>query len=106
MWSDLTFDCSFKVKQGWANLKVLPTPLFFVLEVWDAKLTYRKSWAGSLLIWSYLPLGPLLQGQTWIAKLKMLITRYCIHRIASGGYYGLRMSTPPPQCVEIFSLPL
>ena len=24
----------------------------------------------------------------------------------SGGYYGLRMSTLPPQCVEIFSLPL
>ena len=26
----------------------------------------------------------------------------------SGGYYGLSMSTPPspPQCVEIFSLPL
>ena len=23
-----------------------------------------------------------------------------------GGYYGLRMSTPSPQCLEIFSLPL
>ena len=32
---------------------------------------------------------------------------YCIHQIASGGYYGLRMSMPPPpQYVEIFSLPL
>ena len=29
---------------------------------------------------------------------------YCIHRMLSGGYYGLRRSTPP-QCVEIFSLP-
>ena len=34
------------------------------------------------------------------------ISHICIHWIASGGYYGLRTSTPPPQCVEIFSLPL
>ena len=26
---------------------------------------------------------------------------YCIHRIASGGYYGFRFATPP-QCVERF----
>ena len=32
-----------------------------------------------------------------------VILNNCIHRIASGGYYGLRMSTLPPQCVEIFS---
>ena len=31
---------------------------------------------------------------------------YCIHWIASGGYYRLHMSTLLPQCVEIFSLPL
>ena len=34
------------------------------------KPTYRKSWAGNLLMWSDLTLGPLLQGQTRIAKLK------------------------------------
>ena len=34
------------------------------------KPTYRKSWAGNLLVWSDLTLGPLLQGQTSIAKLK------------------------------------
>ena len=28
------------------------------LEVWDGKLTYRKSWAGNLLVWSDLTLGP------------------------------------------------
>ena len=27
MWSDLTFGPSFKVKQGWPNLKVLTTHL-------------------------------------------------------------------------------
>ena len=29
-----------------------------VLEVWDGKPTYRKSWAGNLLVWSDLTLGP------------------------------------------------
>ena len=45
-----------------------------VLEVWDGKPTYRKSLAGNLLVWSDLTLDPLLQGQTSIAKLKVLIT--------------------------------
>ena len=37
----------------------------------------------------------------------VVLTIYCINRIASGGYYGLCMSTlppPTPQCVEIFYL--
>ena len=34
------------------------------------KPSYRKSWAGNLLMWSDLTLGPLLQGQMRIAKLK------------------------------------
>ena len=29
-----------------------------VLEVWDGKPTYRKSWAGILLVWSDLTFGP------------------------------------------------
>ena len=41
-----------------------------VVEVWDGKSTYRKSWVGNLLVWSDLTLGPLLQGQTRITKLK------------------------------------
>ena len=53
-----------------ANLKVLITRLLLVLEVWDGKATYRKSWAGNLLMWSDLTLDPLLQGHTRIAKLK------------------------------------
>ena len=59
---------SFKVKRGQPNLKVLITRLLLVLEVWDSKPAYRKSWAGNLLVWSDLTLGPLLQGQTRIAK--------------------------------------
>ena len=43
---------SFKVKRGQSNLKVLITCLLLVLEVWDVKPTYRKSWAGNLLMWS------------------------------------------------------
>ena len=34
------------------------------------KPTFRKSWAGNLLMWSDLTLGPCLQGQMRIAKLK------------------------------------
>ena len=41
-----------------AKLKVLITRLLSVLEVWDGKPTYRKSWAGNLLLWSDLTLDP------------------------------------------------
>ena len=41
-----------------------------VLEVWDGKPAYRKSWAGILLMWSDLTFGPLLLGQMRTAKLK------------------------------------
>ena len=51
-----------------AKLKTAYNSLL-ILEVWDGKPTYRKSWAGSLLVWSDLTLG-LLQGQTRIAKVK------------------------------------
>ena len=41
-----------------AKLKVLISRLLLVLEVWDGKPTYRKSWAGNLLVWSDLTLDP------------------------------------------------
>ena len=41
-----------------AKLKVLITRVLLVLEVWDGKPTYRKSWAGILLVWSDLTLDP------------------------------------------------
>ena len=56
MCSDLTLDPFFKVKLGEPNLKVLITRLLLVLEVWDGKPTYRRSWAGNLLVWSDLTL--------------------------------------------------
>ena len=46
-----------------------------VLEVWDGKPTYRKSLARIFIGVVRFNLGPLLQGQTKIAKLKVLITR-------------------------------
>ena len=49
---------------------MLITHLLLVLEVWDDKPTYRKSWAGNLLGLSDLTLGLLVQGQTRIAKVK------------------------------------
>ena len=41
-----------------ANLKVLITHLLLVVQVWDGKPTYRKSWAGNLLVWSDVTLDP------------------------------------------------
>ena len=41
-----------------AKLKVLITRVLLVLEVWDGKPTYRKSWAGILLEWSDLTWDP------------------------------------------------
>ena len=49
--------------------KVLVSPLLLVLEVWDGKPTYRKSWAGNLLVWSDWT-WLLLQDQTRKAKPK------------------------------------
>ena len=40
------------------NLKVLITLLLLILEVRNVKLTYRKSWARNLLMWSDLTLDP------------------------------------------------
>ena len=41
-----------------AKFKVLISHLLLVLEVWDGKPTYRKSWAGNLLVWSDLTFDP------------------------------------------------
>ena len=49
---------------------MLVTCLLLVLEVWDGKLTHRKSWAKNLWMCSDLTLDPLLQGHMRIAKLK------------------------------------
>ena len=41
-----------------AKLKMLTTRLLLVLEVSNGKPTYRKSWAGNLLVWSDLTWDP------------------------------------------------
>ena len=40
-----------------AKLKIAYNSLL-VLQVWDGKPTYRKSWAGNHLVWSDLTLDP------------------------------------------------
>ena len=40
-----------------AKVKSAHGSLILVLEVWDGKPTYRKSWAGNLLMWSDLTFG-------------------------------------------------
>ena len=58
VWLDFTLNLSFKVKCGQPNLKALIAHFLLVLEVWDGKRTYRKSWVWILLVWSDLTLGP------------------------------------------------
>ena len=48
---------------------MLITRLLLVLELWDGIPTYRKSWAGNLMLWSDLTFGP-LQGQARVVKVK------------------------------------
>ena len=55
-----------------AKLKSAYNSLIIGHRDWDDKPTYRKSWAGNLLVVVRFDLGPLLQGQTTIAKLKCL----------------------------------
>ena len=44
-----------------AKSKVLINHFFLVLEVYNVKASYRKSWPGNLLVWSDLTLGPSFQ---------------------------------------------
>ena len=57
---------------------MLITCLLLVLEVWDGKPTYRKSWAGNLLAWSDLTLGPSFKVKRGQPNLKVLITRFLL----------------------------
>ena len=55
--------------------KVLISPLLLVLEVWNVKPTYRKSWAVNLLMWSDLTLSPSFKVKQGQPNLKGFITR-------------------------------
>ena len=56
------------------KLKSALTGLLLVLEVCNVKSTYRKSWAGNLLMWSDLTLGPSFKVKRGQPNLKVLIT--------------------------------
>ena len=55
--------------------KVLITCLLLILEVCNVKISCRKSWAGNLLMWSDLTLGPSFKVKREWQNLKLLITR-------------------------------
>ena len=57
-----------------AKRKLLITRLLLVLEVWDGKPTYGKSWAANLLVWSDLTLGRPFKVKRGYPNLKVLIT--------------------------------
>ena len=61
-----------------AELKMVITRLLLVLEVLDVEPTYRKSWAGNLLVWSDLTLDPSFKVKRGYPNLKVLISRLII----------------------------
>ena len=56
------------------KLKRVIAHLLLVLEVCNLKPTYRKPWAGNLLMWSDLILGPSFKVKQGQPNLKVLIT--------------------------------
>ena len=58
-----------------AKLKMFITHLILVVQVWDGKPTYRKSWAGNLFMWSDLTLDPSFKAKQVYPNLKVLISR-------------------------------
>ena len=87
-------DPSFEVKRGWPNLKVLITRLLSVLEVWDGKPNYKKSWAGNLLLWLDLTLDPSFKVNRGEPNLKVLITRLLLVLEVWDGKLTYRKSWP------------
>ena len=73
--SDLTLDCSFKVKQRWARIKVLITCLLLFLEVCDVQSILRKSYAANLLVVSDLTLDRSFKVKIEWVRIKVPITR-------------------------------
>ena len=56
--------------------KLLITHLLLVLEACNVKPTYRKSWAGNLLMWSDLTLGPSFKVKRRLALVSCLSCGY------------------------------
>ena len=60
--------------------------LFLVVQVWDDKPTYRKSWAGNLLVWSDLTLDPSFKVKGSLLRFAGYIHN---HKILPGNIFGL-----------------
>ena len=69
-----------KVKSAYKLLIFL-----LVIEVWDGKPTYKKSWSGNLLVCSDLTSDPSFKVKTRIAKVKSV---YNLHIIGPRGCLG------------------
>ena len=65
------------------KLKVLITPILLVLEACNVKPTYTKSWAGNLLMWSYVTLRPSLKGKQWFTGFGKLSFQWILICIGS-----------------------
>ena len=109
MCSDLTLGPTFKVKRGlyYPNLKVLITRLLLVLEVWDGKPTYGKSWAKNLLVWSDLTLGPSFKVKRWFTGFGELSFRWiqiCIGSLMRKSSYYLFFLLQLCICICVISM--
>ena len=71
---NFTLDPSFKVKLGWVSLKVPISRLLLVLEVSNVHLTFRKPYAGNLLVMSDLTLDPSFKVKLGRTSKKMPIS--------------------------------
>ena len=70
MCSDLSSEPSFKGQTRTAKLKSADNLLIIGPRGMQWDPTYRKSWAGNLLMWSHLALDPSFKGETRRTKLK------------------------------------
>ena len=74
MMSNLTLDRSFKVKLGRVSIKVPISRLLLVLEVCNVQATFRKPYAGNLLVMSNLTLDPSFKVKLGRVSIKVPIS--------------------------------
>ena len=72
--SNLTLDCSFKVKLGWVSIKVPKSHLLLVLEVSNVQSTFRKPYAVHLSVMSNLTLDSSFKVKLGQVSIKVLIS--------------------------------
>ena len=75
MWSDLTWNPPSSQTRT-AKLEVLITCFLLVLQVCNVTPTYRKLWAGNLLMWSDFSLGPSFKVKRWFTGFGELSFRW------------------------------